>query len=117
LEGTNGAAVEDNIAFDTAGHCFILRGSGDERNALSRNLGAKTRQGADSGDQAAFDSLPATYFVGNTNSTVTYNVGAGSQGVAFMIAEDSNQLNSSYAAVFQGNAAHSNNVVNWTIRR
>ena len=36
---TNGLLVEDNVAFHTRGHCFILEEGGETNNTFLHNLG------------------------------------------------------------------------------
>jgi hypothetical protein len=40
LHGTNGALLDDNVAYDATGHCFYLEDGTEERNTLSSNLAA-----------------------------------------------------------------------------
>jgi hypothetical protein len=40
LHGTNGALLDDNVAYDAIGHCFYLEDGTEERNTLSSNLAA-----------------------------------------------------------------------------
>jgi hypothetical protein len=40
VHGTNGALLDDNVAYDAIGHCFYLEDGTEERNTLSSNLAA-----------------------------------------------------------------------------
>jgi hypothetical protein len=40
LHGTNGATLDDNVAYDAIGQCFYLEDGTEERNTLSSNLAA-----------------------------------------------------------------------------
>ena len=97
-EGTGNLAMEENVAFDNAGDCFVVNGA--ESVKMWRNLGAKTRRAALDGS-----SSPATFVVLSSNYTMEGNVAAGSQGQGFKISLD----HGGYS--FSKNAAHSNSVV------
>ena len=56
---TDSVLVEDNVAFDTVGHCFITENGGEIDNTFKNNLGAKTKSqsvsiGASDRDCATF---------------------------------------------------------------
>jgi hypothetical protein len=128
LAGTNDVLVEDNIAYDTAGHCFVLQDGMESGNIFRRNLGALTRKvdvvipnnGSSGGES---DDLPSTYFITNPSNTWEANVGAGSEGNAFGIVLQNSVkglYGSEYATLdpsslpltlFKDNVAHSNRVV------
>ena len=40
MHGTNGVLIEDNIAFDTFGHCFMTEDGVEHSNRFVGNLGA-----------------------------------------------------------------------------
>jgi hypothetical protein len=128
LAGTNDVLVEENIAYDTAGHCFVLQDGMESGNVFRRNLGALTRKvnvvipnnGSSGGES---DDLPSTYLITNPSNTWEGNVGAGSEGNAFGIVLQNSVKGlhaSEYATLdpsslpltlFKDNVAHSNRVV------
>jgi hypothetical protein len=88
LHSTNNALVEENIAFDTAGHCFVLESGLEVSNTFRKNLGALTRkvknlmpQDGISGKET--DDTPATFWITNPSNEWEGNVATGSQGHAF----------------------------------
>jgi cell migration-inducing and hyaluronan-binding protein len=40
MHGTNGVSIEDNVAFDTFGHCYMTEDGVEHSNHFLRNLGA-----------------------------------------------------------------------------
>lgn len=122
--------VEENIAYDTAGHCFVLQDGMESGNIFRRNLGALTRKvdvvipnNGSSGRES--DDLPSTYFITNSSNTWEGNVGAGSEGNAFgIVLQDSvkglhaSEYTTLYPSslpltLFKDNVAHSNRVVSF----
>ena len=103
LAKTSDVLVQDNIAHDTRGHCFVLKEGTETGNIIRRNLGAKTtRPGGTEGDDE-----PSTFWISNSNNTIEHNVAAGSQGDGFQLVFD----HVSPTFKFRGNRAHSNSVV------
>jgi hypothetical protein len=133
LAGTSDVLIQENIAYDTIGHCFVLQDGMETGNTLRRNLGARTRQ-AEVFDQSytnseeGLDTTPSTFLISNPSNVVEENVGAGSQGEAFAIilrskviglhSEDFPSIDpaSLLLTQFRGNVAHSNNVVSYIFR-
>jgi len=88
VHGTDNLLIEDNIAYDTKGHCFILEDGMETGNKFIRNLGAMTGVPVDvipnqgpNGDETDYD--PATYWVTNPTNTWIGNVAAGSESSGF----------------------------------
>lgn len=114
--------VKDNVAYDTAGHCFVLQDGTESGNYFLRNLGAKTRK-VNNGFAPESDDSPSTFFVASPNNSWLDNVGAGSEGAGFSILlgdsvkglHMSDHLTTVPAAnslaQFEGNVAHSNKLV------
>jgi hypothetical protein len=105
--------LEENVAYDTTGDCFVLSTGTENRIILRRNVGAKTRK-RDTNDR------PATFFIAEMNTNqIEYNVAAGSEGDGFkLLVENScweKTNNSSIVTdvvhTLVGNVAHSNNMV------
>jgi hypothetical protein len=128
LAGTNDVFVEENIACDAAGHCFVLQDGMESGNVFLRNLGALTRKvnivipnNGPSGGES--DDLPSTCFITNPSNTWEASAGAGSEGNAFGIVLQNSVKGlhaSEHAApdpsslpmtLFKNNVAHSNRIV------
>ena len=120
--------VKDNVAYDTAGHCFVVQDGTESGNYFLRNLGAKTRKVINKipglyGFAPESDDSPSTFFVASPKNSWLDNVGAGSEGAGFSILlgdsvkglHMSDHLTTVPAAnplaQFEGNVAHSNKMV------
>lgn len=107
-------AVEDNVAFDTAGACFVSKGTRTEGISWRGNLGAKTWRVAtevSSPTSSTFSTRmqsPITFLIAADNCTCEQNVAAGSQGKGFEVVLDHQGAQN---FIFNGNMAHSNKVV------
>lgn len=78
VHGTNKVLVQDNVAYDHAGHCFVLEDGIETGNFFVNNLGAMTSAPAiliESGENE-----PATFWLTNPTNTLQGNVAAGSVG-------------------------------------
>ena len=90
IHGTNQLLVEENIAFDTKGHCFITEDGMETANKFIRNLGAQTgvpkniipNLGAN-GDES--DGEPSTFWAVGPNQYWEGNVAAGSASSGFWL--------------------------------
>lgn len=88
VHGTDNLLIEDNIAYDTKGHCFILEDGMETGNRFLHNLGAQTgapidvipNQGSN-GVETDYD--PSTYWITNPTNTWIGNVAAGSESSGF----------------------------------
>jgi len=91
VHGTNKLRVEDNIAFDTSGHCYMVGEDGMEtNNRFIRNLGAQTKIPTDIIPNDGFngketDSEPATFWLPNPTNDMIGNIAAGSESSGFWI--------------------------------
>ena len=74
-----GCLIEDNVAFETFGHCFFMEDGVESGTIMRRNLGLGTRKGA----LIPSDGDPATFWITHANATVTHNVAAGGIGKGF----------------------------------
>ena len=45
VHGTHGVTVEDNVAYNTFGHCYFLEDGGEKNNTFHHNLGLVTKKG------------------------------------------------------------------------
>ena len=68
--------IEENVAFDTYGHCFLLEDGAERGNTFLNNLGARTRKQEIS--IGSSDNIPATLWITNPNNHFIGNVAAGS---------------------------------------
>jgi hypothetical protein len=88
VHGTNKLRIEENIAFDTKGHCFLTEDGIETGNQFTRNLGAQTgipetiipNQGPNGNET---DGTPATFWITNPTNSFVGNVAAGSQDSGF----------------------------------
>jgi len=112
IHDTDGVTIDDNVAFDTKGHCYATETGNERFNAFTHNLGAYTQQITRSNGQSdsplGHGSGTATFWIRNMENTFIGNVAAGSIHSGFwleMLDRESNQLN---AESFKDNTAHSN---------
>ena len=66
--------VQDNVAYDTRGHCFFLEDGGEKRTVFHHNLGLGTRKGG----LVPSDKKPATFWITSPLTEMTDNAAAGS---------------------------------------
>ncbi len=66
-------AFQDNVAYDTRGHCFFLEDGGEKRTLFDHNLGLGTRKGG----LTPSDTQPATFWITSPLTTMTNNAAAG----------------------------------------
>lgn len=45
VHASHNILVEENVAFDTSGHCFMTEEGGERNNKFIRNLGILTKAG------------------------------------------------------------------------
>lgn len=83
IHGTNNVLVEDNVAFQTAGHCFMTEDGIETGNIFARNLGAETGVAAAILPNGSTDDKPASFWISNPTNFVDGNVAAGSSGSGF----------------------------------
>eukprot|EP00271_Cylindrocystis_brebissonii_P022455 TRINITY_DN8652_c0_g1_i1.p1 TRINITY_DN8652_c0_g1~~TRINITY_DN8652_c0_g1_i1.p1 ORF type:complete len:1139 (-),score=148.93 TRINITY_DN8652_c0_g1_i1:828-4244(-) len=132
---THGVTFDNNVAYNTAGHCFVTEEGGEINNVFSNNLGMLTIPvvnpimvaGSPSVTRET-DATPATFWNSNQQNSWINNVAAGSANAGFWIelrtAVRGNSLNIpsiagtiplySIMATCSGNTAHSNAVVGFT---
>jgi G8 domain len=123
VHGTNKLRIEENVAFDTKGHCYMTEDGMETNNEFIRNLGAQTgipakiipNQGSN-GDETDFE--PATFWITNPTNSWVGNVAAGSEHSGYWFepklrgvrASAFSGLNPQYEPLilFKDNVAHSN---------
>jgi hypothetical protein len=124
--GTDNLRIEENVAFNTKGHCFMLEDGIETGNEFIRNLGAFTaiqrtiipNLGANGVET---DNAPSTFWITNPTNTWVGNVAAGSErsGFWFELKKRGSRATRfpnldpmhDSLTLFQDNVAHSNAVV------
>lgn len=121
VHGTDRVVVEDNVAYDTFGHCYFLEDGAERINVFDHNLGLVTRRPEESDALLPSDTSypgPGTFWITNPDNTFTGNVAAGSRGVGFWFALPEHPTGPSATPdiwprqtplrLFDDNVAHSN---------
>jgi parallel beta-helix repeat protein len=128
IHGTDNVTISENVAYDTAGHCFVLEDGIETKNRFIRNIGVMTKRPTyiipsdpilKNGRET--DSMPATFWITNPSNDFVDNVAAGSSesGYWFEPLKRGPMVNSfghldprkDSIGVFANNVAHSNDVV------
>jgi hypothetical protein len=106
VHGTNNVSVENNVTYNTVGHCFFLEDGIETGNRFVRNLGIQTKchptlpceptnlvlahqstRGQDSKDVLIpSDNTASTFWITHPDNTYRDNVAAGSDQIGFWIA-------------------------------
>ena len=123
VHGTNKLRIEENVAYDTKGHCYMTEDGMEMNNQFIRNLGAQTGIPAkiipntgSNGDES--DGAPATFWITAPTNYFEGNVAAGSEhsgywfepklrGVRASMYPDLDPMFSPLGS-FKDNVAHSN---------
>ena len=123
IHGTHNTTVSENVAFRTAGHCFMTEDGGEMDNHFVGNIGALTRAAGRTVRAGETDSTgPSTFWISNPNNHFVGNVAAGSEanGFWFELQTSVKYPSSSFdwakgmnprmfpLATFKDNVAHSN---------
>ena len=117
IHGTDNVLIQENIAYDTKGHCFMLEDGIETGNLFLRNLGALTGNPAKLiPDNEETDDQPATFWITNPTNYINDNIAAGSNSSGFWFELKKrgprSALYPSPVALplgsFSGNIAHSN---------
>jgi hypothetical protein len=118
IHGSNNLVVEENIAFDTKGHCFVLEDGIETGNMFTKNLGALTKVPEKLISPENSDNSAATFWITNPINSFEGNVAAGSEKIGYwfeplkrgLLKDDFPQLTPDKDALtkFEGNVAHSN---------
>lgn len=84
IHGSHGVIIEDNVAFDTFGHCYITEDGAEIDNYFIGNLGARTKGIPDAATfLGTSDKFASTYWITNPMNHYIGNVAAGSPGSGF----------------------------------
>uniref|UniRef100_A0A7S4V4Q2 Apple domain-containing protein n=1 Tax=Ditylum brightwellii TaxID=49249 RepID=A0A7S4V4Q2_9STRA len=104
VHGTNFVMVENNVAYDTRGHCFIAAEDGYETdNTFKDNLGARTKRGVNL-PGSSNDLRCSTFWITNPNNYFIGNVAAGCVLSGFWFEEPKQDP----VYLFKDNVAHNN---------
>ena len=130
IHGTNYLTVEGNVAYNTAGHCFMTEDGNEKNNVFQNNLGALTRRVdnviPDNGlNGEETDDRPSTFWITQPLNSWEGNVAAGSEDNGFWfelrssvrgpqadLYPDLNPRQESLT-LFKNNVAHSNRNVSY----
>lgn len=109
IHNTDGVTIDDNVAFDTAGHCYATETGNERNNVFTHNLGAYTGKLTRSNGQSDSPGKggTATFWIRNMENTFIGNVAAGCRDTGFWLEmkdKHGNQLNE---GSFKDNSAHS----------
>jgi len=83
VHGTDALLVEDNVAYNTSGHCFTVEDGGEVDNVFRHNLGALTKKVHTLISKDETDDEPSTYWISNPQNSFENNVAAGSEGTGY----------------------------------
>ena len=84
IHGTHNTTVSENVAFRTAGHCFMMEDGGEMDNSFVGNIGALTMAAGRTVRAGETDvSSPSTFWISNPKNEFIGNVAAGSEGNGF----------------------------------
>lgn len=89
IHGTRNLRVQDNVTYDSVGHCLFLEDGDETGNTLSGNLITRVRAPDKKRGETPLlpsDKHPAAFWLTNPANTVTGNVAAGVDGVGFWYA-------------------------------
>jgi hypothetical protein len=124
VHGTNKLRIEDNVAYDTKGHCFMTEDGIETGNEFIRNMGAQTGPPTTiipnlgpNGDET--DMEPSTFWISNPTNSWVGNVAAGSIANGFWVEPKLRGIRAYLyprydpqvepMILFKDNVAHSNN--------
>merc|ERR1712176_20134 len=89
MHGSNGVEIEDNVAFDAFGHCYMTEDGVEHSNHFIRNLGVhikkSTRLLSDASKRIETDDKPSVFWMTNMENYFEGNVAAGSHRHGFWI--------------------------------
>jgi len=123
LSNTRGVVISNNVAHNTAGHCYAMQDGSESNNMFFKNLGSLTTKPTNL-IAGASDGTPATFYITNSANSFQGNVAAGSRSSGYWFemntAVTGESLNDADATItslnpslnalslFEGNIAHSN---------
>ena len=77
--GSFGCIIQDNVAFESLGHCYFMEDGVERNTVMTGNLGVNTRKAL----MLLSDADPATFWITHPDSFITENTAAGSEGKGF----------------------------------
>lgn len=128
VHGTDSLLVDNNVAYDTFGHCFMVEDGMERFNTFSNNLGARTKDAEriipdlpSKFNGKETDNFAATFWITNPMNYYVNNVAAGGEGSGYwfelrhrprgtmfkMYEGPEWSLRSMSLGSFKGNVAHS----------
>ena len=138
VHGTNKLKIQENVAYDTKGHCYLTEDGTETGNEFIMNIGIQTAPVTDlipsssvAMNGAESDNGPATFWITNPTNIWIGNVAAGSQNSGFWfdprlrgpnagrkdLYPDDTRAKKGYRAdrvpltLFLNNVAHSNSLI------
>jgi len=112
IHDTDGVTIDDNVAFDTAGHCYATETGSEQYNIFTHNLGAYTkkltRSNGQSDSPGSHGKGSSTFWIRNMKNTFVGNVAAGSVQQGFWLEMKDKYSNQLHDEAFKDNSAHSN---------
>jgi len=112
IHDTDGVTIDDNVAFDTTGHCYATETGSERLNVFTRNLGAFTQKMTRSNGQSDSEGFElgqtATFWIRNMENTFVGNVAAGCDGSGYWLEMKDKYTNQLSEESFRDNVAHSN---------
>ncbi|CAI5526906.1 unnamed protein product [Closterium sp. Naga37s-1] len=92
IHATGSMTIEDNVAYETKGHCYLLEEGSELNNNFRRNLGINARKvekvippASSSKLDKQTDKQPTTFWLGTPHSNFIDNVAAGSEDSGFWL--------------------------------
>ena len=86
IHGTHNTTIVENIAYDTAGHCFMTEDGGELDNKFIRNLGTNTKRASRLARDGESDiQNPSTFWTANPMNEWVGNVAAGCEGNGYWL--------------------------------
>lgn len=82
VHGTNNLQVEENVAFDNRGHCYVTEDGIEVGNTFFRNLEAQISIPEKNIPEES-DKNPAVFWISNPSNKWIENTAAGSEGVGY----------------------------------
>lgn len=119
---TNNVTLEDNVAYDTFGHCYFLEAGTEIGNTFTRNLGAKVKkmpaekvallEAASNRDET--DDSGSVFWISNAHNSFYGNVAAGGEAHGYWFETHGDQQSSNLQA-FEDNEVHSSKHFAFTV--